>query len=228
MVSLGLDSSSKAASAAIFEDDRLVWEGYLDCGNTHSCTLMPLIEQGLAFCEKKAMDIDRIFYSAGPGSFTGLRIGGAAVKGLSFGRDIPVKGVSTLLGLAFNCQMLDGTVYAVLDARASQVYGALFSIKNGQVTRLTEDNALAISELSAIIPKGSYIVGDGAALLMRHLGQELQLKEVPQRYCYQRAASVVAAGMADKEGYTTGSETALSYIRRPQAERERLAASERG
>ena len=223
MLSLGLDSSSKASSVALFDGDRLIWEGYLDCGNTHSTTLMPLVEQGLNFCDKRVSDIDAIYYSAGPGSFTGLRIGGAAVKGLAFGRDIKVKGISTLLGLAYNLQMIDGYIFSVLDARASQVYGALFKAENGVIERVTDDAATAISELSAIIPAGSYVVGDGAALLMEHLGESLLLKIPPSHLRLQRAASVVLAGMVDKEGYTKAEDSNISYIRRPQAERERLA-----
>ncbi len=224
MISLGIDSSSIAGSVAIFEDDKLMWECFLDCKNAHSRTLVPLIEQGLRFCEKKPEDIQRIYFSNGPGSFTGLRIGASAVKGFAFGRDIKVKGVSTLLSLAYNILSAEGNVFTALDARANQVYGALFNITNGVVTRLSEDSAIDIAVLKEHIPEGSYIVGDGTELVMRLLGEELMLKPAPKTVRLQRASSVVMAGMLSEDGFTTADLASLEYIRIPQAEREMLKA----
>ena len=122
---LALDTSSKACSCALFEGERLIAEGYLNCGLTHSATLTALIKQTLETARADFESVEKIALSVGPGSYTGLRIGLAAAKGIAFGRDIPCVPVSTLLSLAYNLPMYEGVVCAALDARVGQVFTAL-------------------------------------------------------------------------------------------------------
>lgn len=228
MLTLAIDTSSKACSAAIFDDHKLLWEGYLDNGNTHSCTLMPLVSQGLAILGIKADAIERYAVSNGPGSFTGLRIGLATIKGLAFCSDKPCIGVSTLLSLAYNSPLTQGHVLSVLDARAGQVYAALFEIIDGTPNYRIPDCALPLSELADKIPAGTLIVGDGAQLVYKQLARS-DIYLAPSHLRLQRASSVglAALHMIETQSITTDCRSIeLAYLRKPQAERERLAALE--
>lgn len=226
MRTLAIDTSSKACSAAIFDGQKLLWEGYLDNGNTHSCTLMPLISQGLDILELQADAIEGFAVSKGPGSFTGLRIGLATVKGLAFGTDKPCVGVSTLLGLAYNLPLTQGHILSVLDARAGQVYAALFEVIDGVPHYRIPDCALPLSELADKIPTGSLLIGDGAELVYRQLARS-DLSLAPAHLRLQRASGVGLAALhltETQEPPTDCRSIELAYLRKPQAERERLAA----
>lgn len=226
MLTLAIDTSSKACSAAIFDDHKLLWEGYLDNGNTHSCTLMPLISQGFTILGIQADAIGRFAVSNGPGSFTGLRIGLATVKGLAFGSDKPCIGVSTLLSLAYNHPLTKGYVLSVLDARAGQVYAALFEIIDGRPHYHIPDCALPITQLADKIPAGTLITGDGAQLVYQQLARP-DLSLAPSHLRLQRASSVGLAALQSGQAQTTDCRSIeLAYLRKPQAERERLAALE--
>ena len=147
MLILALDSSAAPASAALLEDGKILSEFYINTKQTHSQTLMPMVESVLKLTNKTLDDVTCMAVSAGPGSFTGVRIGVSCVKGLSMTRNIPCAGVSTLRAMAENARQLTGIVCAVMDARCGQVYNALFEIKNGKVIRLCEDRALTLDEL---------------------------------------------------------------------------------
>ena len=144
---LAVDTAGKTAGVALLQDDRLLYECYLDAGMTHSETIMPLIDNCLKFCHLTCADIDVYGVNAGPGSFTGLRIGIAAIKGLAFPDDTPCVGVSTPEAIAYGLLGFEGTVIPMMDARCGQVYTALFQGKDGRLTRLSEDEALPLSEL---------------------------------------------------------------------------------
>ena len=148
---LALDSTAIAASVALCEDGELLGEYTVRNGNTHSQTLLPMVESLLAFFECTADDIDLFAASAGPGSFTGVRIGAATLKGLAFGTNKPCIGVSTLESLAYNLIGQNGLICPVMNARRKQVYTALFRAKNGQMERLMPDSALAITELDELL-----------------------------------------------------------------------------
>ena len=233
---LAFESSAKAASAAILADGSLLGEAYLHTGLTHSRTLLQLAEHLLVSCGLTTGEIDAAACAAGPGSFTGVRIGVAAAKGFAWGRGIPCYGVSTLgamsrhLGGSWN-----GILCAAMDARRSQVYNALFQCARGTITRLCPDRAISIAELEAdLLSRGGPIllVGDGAALCSQTLSPALDLTLAPELSRQQRASGVALEAWEAYQRGEPGDAAALTptYLRLSQAERERLArlASEAG
>ena len=162
---LAFESSAKAAGTALLEDGSLRAEAYQNSGMTHSCTLMQMAEDMLRTAGLTVQDIDAAAVAAGPGSFTGVRIGAAAAKGLAWGREIPCYGVSTLESMALGAACTDGIYCCCMDARRAQVYNAIFEAAAGELCRLTEDRAISIEELYedlAKIDKKIILVGDGA------------------------------------------------------------------
>ena len=227
---LALDSTAVAASVALCEDGELLGEYTVRNGNTHSQTLLPMVESLLSFFEITTDDIDLFATSAGPGSFTGVRIGAATVKGLAFGTKKPCLGVSTLEALAYNLIGHDGLICPVMNARRKQVYTALFRCKDGQLERLLPDSALAITELDELLRDYTneplYLCGDGydiTAELLTH-----PITPTPERLRHQSAFSVAqVARVLHQSGIQTSDvEMAPSYLRPSQAERERLAREE--
>ena len=148
---LALDSTAIVASVALCEDEKLLGEYTIANGNTHSETLLPMVESLLGHFEMTTADIDLFAASAGPGSFTGVRIGAATVKGLAFATEKPCLGVSTLEALAYNLIGMDGLICPVMNARRQQVYTALFRAKDGKLERLMPDSALAITALDELL-----------------------------------------------------------------------------
>ena len=222
---LGIESASLTASAAIWEDDMLTAEYTVNHKKTHSQTLLPMIDEIVRMTETDLKTLDAIAVSGGPGSFTGIRIGVSAAKGLSYALDIPCAGVSTLHSLAFNCLGTEGIVCAVMDARCSQFYNALFSVKGSNVTRITPDRAVSADELrSELINnyggcKITY-VGDGAELAYNTLN-DVRAELAPVGTRFQRASSVCLA--ASQYDQISARKLLPVYLRLPQAERERLA-----
>ena len=223
---LALESSAIAASAALCEDGKLLGEFTLQNGNTHSETLLPLAESILRAFSLSPDQIDLFAVSAGPGSFTGVRIGCATVKGLAFGTGKPCIGVSTLEALAENLTLRDGLICPVMNARRGQVYTALFRCKDRTLTRLLPDSAMAIGELDALL--GKYgdepisLVGDGYDITVCALTHPV--RPTPERLRPQSAYSVaqVAKRMYDSGIRTDDAELVSVYLRPSQAERERL------
>ena len=231
LILLGLDSSGVAASCAVIGGEELGKEkilasGYVNTKTVHSKSLMPLMESVLAAADLKLSDVDGFAVSIGPGSFTGLRIGMSAVKGMAFALGKPVYAVPTLLGLAYNLRVRDCVVCAVMDARRDEVYNALFRVENGVVTRLTPDRAIAAELLVIELTdcgwhnSGVVLVGDGAGVVSAYMpvsdvAVEPLLYQNAVGVCYAARYGGIAAAAAD--------EIAPVYLRRPQAERERLA-----
>ncbi len=221
---LALDSTAAVASVALCEDARLLGEYTVNNGNTHSETLLPMVESLLSLFSLTADDIDLFAASAGPGSFTGVRIGAATLKGLAFDSKKPCIGVSTLEALAYNLNMINGLVCPVMNARRKQVYTALFRMKDGVAERLTPDSAIAIAELDGWLcayDEPVYLCGDGydiTAELLTH-----PILQTPERLRHQSAFSVAqTAWAAYRAGVCTSDiEMAPSYLRPSQAERER-------
>ena len=141
---LALETSAKAVSAAVTEDGRVLCSGYQDTGLTHSRTLMPIVEAMLKNTGLTVQDCDAIAVAAGPGSFTGIRIGVSAAKGLAFAADKPCAAVSTLEAMARNVAHMDALVVCAMDARRNQIYNALFAAEHGRLTRRTPDRAIAL------------------------------------------------------------------------------------
>lgn len=225
MLVLGIDSSACAASAAVVEDGKLLGEYFVNTKQTHSQTLLPMVQSLLASLGKSCEEFDVMAVSSGPGSFTGVRIGVSSVKGMALPYDTPCVGISTLEAIAWGGISCEGNVIcAVMDARCGQVYNALFRVVGGDLCRLTEDRALSIEALSEECSGyGSSLIlfGDGATLCHKTFsiwGARL----APENICFQRASSVAFAAQRQAAlGNTVPpGELLPAYLRLPQAERE--------
>lgn len=225
---LALDTSAKTTSVSLCDDTRVIAEFSLNTMKTHSQTLMPMIEAALHTSGTSLSEIDLFAVSSGPGSFTGLRIGIGAVKGLALGLSKPCIGVSTLEALAYNMIDHDGIVLTAMDARCKQVYCAFFRVSQKTVTRLTPDTACAIESLAGTLSTFDgapvTVVGDGAQLCVSLLQKDvpsLQLASEPNRT--QRASSVARCALKYyPDGCTDAASLMPVYLRLPQAQRELL------
>ena len=148
MLILAFETTAKAGSVALLEDNRLLAESYQNTGLTHSQTLMVMAEDMLKAAGKSMADVTAVAVAEGPGSFTGVRIGVAAAKGLAWGGELPCYGVSTLESMALTLGAYQGYICPVMDARRSQVYNALFYVNSGVMERVSEDRAIALSDLA--------------------------------------------------------------------------------
>ena len=227
MLILAFETSAKAASVALTENGKLLGESYQNTGLTHSQTLMVMAEDLLKQCNKTVNDITAVAVAEGPGSFTGVRIGVAAAKGFAWGREIPCYGISTLEAMALSLGAYEGHVCACMDARRSQVYNAIFRADGAAPLRLTEDRAIALSDLKhdlEHIDGPIYLVGDGAGLTYKTLAPEIpNLVLPPEHRTHQRAVGVARLAEAKALAGDPGDGNALSpnYLRLSQAERER-------
>ncbi len=225
---LAFESSAKSASVAVLEDGRLLGEYFQNSGQTHSRTLMQMAEDLLRNCDLTAASVDAAAVAAGPGSFTGVRIGVAAAKGFCWARQLPCCGVSTLEAMAFGAACAGGILVPVMDARRSQVYTAVFEAQGDWPRRRMEDCAISLEELGRRLEKfekPKFLVGDGALLCYNTLGGEAAgLRLAPEHLRMQRAAGVALAALAGMErGETFDAGTLVpSYLRLSQAERERM------
>ncbi|MBQ4338392.1 MAG: tRNA (adenosine(37)-N6)-threonylcarbamoyltransferase complex dimerization subunit type 1 TsaB [Clostridia bacterium] len=221
---LAVDSSAKSASVAITEDDRLISESFVNVGLTHSETLMPMIESSLNNAKLNINDIDAFCVTTGPGSFTGIRIGVSAIKGLAQPDKKPCAGVSTLEAMAYNLTDFNGIVCCAMDARCSQVYTAIFEISNKSIKRLTEDMAIPIDELFGMLSmydSDIILVGDGAQLCYDSFAQKLPSCSLACGMLrFQRAYGAVLSSLSQDDVYKSPEILAPVYIRPPQAERE--------
>lgn len=226
---LAFESSAKAAGVALCEDDFLIAQSYQNNGLTHSTTLLPMAEDLLRNCGMTLGEVDCLAVSAGPGSFTGLRIGISTVKGLAWGADKPCAGVSTLEAMAWNLAHLDGVICCAMDARRHQVYNALFRAREGTLERLTPDRAISLEELAEerkSFDEPQIVVGDGSELCYNDASARGQmLKLAPPHLRYQSAWGVARAALeqARQGKLVSGADLTANYLRLSQAERERLA-----
>lgn len=227
MLILALESSAKAASAALVLDGVLLSQSMQCAGLTHSRTLLPMAEDLMKNADLLLSDVDVFAVSQGPGSFTGVRIGVAAVKGLAWAAEKPVVGVSTLEAMAWQGLAAgEGSlVCCVMDARRNQVYNALFEIRNGKPIRLIEDRAISVEELLSELASNDaepFLVGDGAALCRDACVKAgLNCTLAPDNLRMQSAWGVAMAAL-DKQPIS-GELLQPVYLRLSQAERERQA-----
>lgn len=222
---LGIDSSAKSASAAVIEKGKIVSSFYINTGLTHSQTLMPMLESVLKCAELSAEEIDLIAVNRGPGSFTGIRIGVAAAKGLADTQNIKTCGISTLESMAYNLLGYNCIAVSAMDARCSQVYTALFRVSGNNIERLTEDSAMSISDLGNLLMQYTdelILVGDGADLCFKTFKDDIpSLKVASESDKYQNAVGVcLAASQKQETEYSDGKNLVPEYLRLPQAERE--------
>ncbi len=214
---LSIDSSAVTASASLTDGKKVIKSEFINAGLTHSETLLPMIKrvtEGYSIS-----NLDAIAVTAGPGSFTGVRIGVATVKGLAFEYDTPCISVSTLEAIAYNFVDTDCIVCAVMDARRMQFYNALFEVKNGRVERICDDRAISIDCLKKELSEYDNVIiaGDGAELCFNNLGLDnVVLAEESRRY--QNGIGVSRA--AENKKRITAGELMPVYLRLSQAERE--------
>ena len=229
---IALESSAVTASAAVTEDDRLLAQSFQNSGLTHSATLMPMVSDLLKNTGLTLDEMDVVAVAAGPGSFTGVRIGVAAAKGLAWPGDKPCAPCSTLESMAWQCAHMGGEICAAMDARRDQVYCARFLAENGQLKRLTGDRAMALDRLVQEVRasgKPQILVGDGAHLARKALVEQgLPCTLMPPHLLYQTAWGVARAAlrMAREDQLVSAAAMAPSYHRLSQAERERLGKTE--
>lgn len=229
---LAIDTTAPTSSVALWENGRLLAMDTVNSSLSHSVTLLPMIDSCLSALGLTVDDMDALACSAGPGSFTGVRIGVSTLKGLAFKRDLPAVGVSTLEALSLNLCGFEGVVAPVMNARRGQVYTAMFELDgSGKAHRLTKDDALPLTTLGDMLEKTGKPVcftGDGYDLAKETISIST-VRETPEILRYQNAAHVAAVAeqkllsVPASEWKQTFSAAVLSpvYLRKPQAERER-------
>lgn len=225
---LALDSSGLVASVALLENDNLVAEFTVNNKKTHSQTLLPMLDEVVNAAGIELDAVDAIAIAAGPGSFTGLRIGAATVKGLSLALDKPVVPVPTLEGLAYNFWGSDRLICPIMDARRKQVYTGIYRYEDHRLMTVKDQMAVGIEELLSMLNEMGEAVtflGDGVPVFKDIIADKLTVpfSFAPAHLSRQRAGAVGALGVLYyKEGRTeTAAEHKPDYLRVSQAERER-------
>ena len=225
---LAIDTSAKPVSCALAEENRVIAEFYAHTGLTHSQTLMSMIENALSITGKTVSDLDAVAVNAGPGSFTGVRIGVSAVKGIAFAGDIPCVPISTLESMAEKACLFPHTVACCLmDARCQQVYAALFERgEDGTLCRLADDEALTMAQMEerlTALGRPIVLLGDGSEMCYRAWKDKIpNVSLAPAAVRYQSAAStaIIGARRFADGCFITPEELQPMYLRLPQAERE--------
>lgn len=226
MLILSVDSSATPASVCLY-DGKVLAEYFINTKLTHSQTLVAMIESVLRVTNTDVKDIDLYAVNNGPGSFTGVRIGVSAVKGMAYAQDKPCVPVSTLHSMAYLDLSVDAIICACMDARRQQVYNALFRVRDGKAERLCDDRAIAvdmlIEELRGFTEK-VILVGDGAELVYNSCKELKFIHLAPANNRFQRASSTaMIAGEMFGQGETVSAAALMpSYLRLSQAERERM------
>lgn len=225
---LGMDSSGMVASVAVVENDILVAEYTVNYKKTHSQTLLPMLEELVKMTELDINTIDAIAVAAGPGSFTGLRIGAATVKALGFALDKPVVAVPTCQGLAYNMWGTDKLVCPILDARRNQVYTGVYEFVDGKLEIVREQDAMSIDELVEYLnqlDREVIFVGDGIPVYSEFIEKNAKVGHMfaPAGFNRQRASSVATLGawLYAQGKYESADDHKPIYLRKSQAERER-------
>ena len=233
---LGIDSSGMVASVAIIEDEITVAEYSVNYKKTHSQTLLPMLDEIVKMTEYNLSDVDAIAVAAGPGSFTGLRIGSATVKGLGLALDKPVVSVPTCEALAYNVWNNDGIICPIMDARRNQVYCGLYYFETGHIKVYKEQEAVAVTDLVEYINQETEIskvtfLGDGVPIYRNKIDELIQKEAVyaPAHLNRQRAASVATLGKCyyEEGKFENANLHNPIYLRKSQAEREREAKNDK-
>ena len=226
MLTLAFESSAKGASVALCDGEKLIAQTTQNCGLTHSVTLLPMAQALLQTSGYKLSDVELFAVAHGPGSFTGIRIGVSAVKGLAWGADKAAVGVSTLESMAYNGLAFgEGAVLCcVMDARRNEVYNALFEIRDGAPVRITEDRPIALAALAEevlALGKPVVLIGDGTEVTEKFFRTaNVPCTAAPDPIRLQTAYGVAMA--AAKAEHGTADDIHPVYLRLSQAERERM------
>ncbi len=228
---LSLETSAKCASCAVTDGEKVLASAFVNTAQTHSQTLMPMVNETLSVAGMTVADLDGIAVAAGPGSFTGVRIGVAAAKGLAFADALPCVGVSSLETVAaqFDGVLQTGRLCVLMDARCGQVYTATFIVTAAGLVRETPDEAVAAADVLSRLQQDDtpvLLAGDGAALWFTPWQAVLPQARLAPDGC--RYPTAVGVALAAEKAFARGeavSAAALQpiYLRLPQAERERLA-----
>ncbi len=227
---LALDSSGLVASVAIAQDETLLAEYTVNYKKTHSQTLLPMLDEIVRMTELDLDTVDYLAVAAGPGSFTGLRIGSATAKGLGLALNKPLISVPTLEGLAFNLAGADKRICPMMDARRSQVYTGIYQSEGEGLNTILPQTAMGVEELAEKINdmgQPVIVLGDGVPVYEAVLKKTLRVpwEKAPLHLNRQRASSIAALAMVyAREGkQQTAREHRPQYLRMSQAERERLS-----
>ena len=228
MLTLSFDTAAKVATVAVCDGERILAVYSINNGLTQSELILPMAENILKSLGLSFSDVELLATSVGPGSFTGVRMGVSLVKGIAFGHNTPIVGVSTIEALAYNLKGLSGMIIPVMDARRGEVYTATFVGKDGSLTRMNEDRAIPLTTLAEELRDTDapiYLVGDGYAVAKKALSSlGIRTEDTPPILCEENAASVAAVAAIKYSRGETIDDLSLSplYLRLPQAERERL------
>jgi tRNA threonylcarbamoyladenosine biosynthesis protein TsaB len=226
---LALDSTENTAAVAITDGETLIAQTVINAGRSHSELLLPAIQSIMNASRLSYSDIDAFVCSSGPGSFTGVRIGVATVKGLAFGRNVPCIGVSATEALAYNYVNVDGIICPSMDARRSQLYNALFRSENGVITRLTEDRSISSGDLASELSTYNepiYLCGGGEHIIRAAAEGNPNIKNTPELLKRQNGYSVALCAYrkiigGEDVSSLTDKNIAPVYLRPSQAERIR-------
>ncbi len=226
---LAVDSSGMVASVALVEDDNLVAEYTINYKKTHSQTLLPMLDEIVKMTELDLNTVDAIAVSKGPGSFTGLRIGTATVKGLALSLNKPVIGVPTVEGIAMNLYGCNALICPLMDARRNQVYTGIYRFENGNLMVIKDQIAIGIEEIIDalnVIGRDVIFLGDGVDVYKGVIEEKMKVpfSFAPAHMNKQRGAAVAVRGMEYfKQGiFADADDFEPEYLRVSQAERERL------
>lgn len=224
---LAIDTSGPVAGCAVMKDGQIAYAAAMRLGLTHSQTILPAVDAALRATKMRCEDMDAIAAVAGPGSFTGVRIGVCMAKGLAHATGKPCCAIDALEALSMNAAGFEGLVCPILDARRAQVYCAAFDVSTGLPERVMDDEALALELFLKKLPANGRLAfaGDGVAAyahaVREALGARVLLLPPNLRDLRAEAACVLAAGRPER--WTLPSKLAPIYLRAPQAERERDA-----
>ena len=222
---MGIETSTPVCSVALADSDRVMAEYTLDIGVHHSERLLPMVQAILEGSGLQTSDLDGVSVAAGPGSFTGLRIGMSTAKGLCMASRLPLLTVSTLEGLALGAAFAGMPVCAILDARRGEVYAGLYRLEGGRLAPLAPEAAVRLEDLLPDLPRPTLFVGDGASAYQDSILETLDgdARFISRPFSLPRAASIALLGRArlERGEVTDLSEAEPCYLRRSQAERVR-------
>ena len=225
MTILSIDTSGKTASVALSKDGRLLGETSIVTRLTHSQVILPMVQKLLADCETDINDIDCVAAANGPGSYTGLRIGIGAVKGMCLGRSsLKCAGVSTLLALAYNVSAFEGNIYTVLKARNTICYFAAFCSQGSKVTRIHSDCLMESDEIASLISSDggrAMLIGDCAEDIKKLFAEDESVILASEKDSIARASSICFAVENDETLITLPEALGVSYLQPTKAQKDR-------
>lgn len=221
---LGIDTSGKTASVAVMDGDRILGEISYVTRLTHSQIILPLVKNLLEKLEIELEDIDCFAVSEGPGSYTGLRIGISAVKGMCFTKDVKCYGVSTLKSLAQNVRFFGGIVVSVMHARPGIAYFGAYECKGGKLVEVVADKVCKYEEIEEFVRYSDekiMLVGDICERIKGDLFSDLERVEVaPASLKMQRASALCELAFEEKDSWVTGAELEARYLQVTKAEKD--------